>query len=231
MELTVHDLAKMMDASCVRTYSTRNDIRQLCETAEKYQIGQIAVMQCYIRYAHELLSPESQVKVVGNVSFPSGSDSTSLKMIQAKEMLADHADEIDMVMNIAELLSGQYQIAADDVKAVRVVVTGVPLKVIIEISYLNLEQTKKACEIAMEAGAAFVKTGTGWAEKGTTLDDVRLIKSLVGDRIKIKASGGIRDLNTMCEMIRCGANRVGVNVKSARSILEECMALGGKVTI
>ncbi len=106
-----------------------------------------------------------------------------------------------------------------------------PVKVIIEIMYLTMEETSQACDICLRTGAAFIKTGTGWANRGTTLEDVRLIKSLVGDRIKIKASGGIRELRTLVDMYHAGARRFGVNLKSGIKIVEECLALGSKIEV
>ncbi len=231
MELTVHDLAKMMDASCVRTYSTKEDIKEMVEAAVKYGIGQVTTLQCFIPYLKELLPDQSPVRIVGNVSFPSGSDSTTVKVFQAREMVAMGVDEIDMVMNIGKLLSGETEHVADDIQAVYDVTQEIPLKVIIEMSYLNRSQIEKACEICLQTGVAFVKSGTGWAEKGTSVEDIKLLKSLVGDNIRIKASGGIRNLDTMIEMIRCGANRFGVNIKSGKLILEDCISRGGKITI
>jgi len=167
--------------------------------------------------------------VVGNVSFPSGSDSTTIKEAQAQEMLAAGCDEIDMVMNIGRLKSGEIKDVEEDVKAVVRVVTPLPLKVIIEIMYLTPYEVEQACRICVESGAAFVKTGTGWADRGTTLEDVRLVKSFVGDRVKIKASGGIRDLETLLEMYRAGARRFGVNLKSGIEIVRQAMDAGESI--
>lgn len=231
MILTVKDIAKMYDLSCVQTNSDEKDIRALAESARKYDCGHVSVMQCFIQDVKKLLSDRPDIKVVGNVSFPSGSDSTSLKVYQAGEMLAAGCDEIDMVINVAKLRSSRYEEVENDVKAVVAAVKGIPLKVIIEVSCLTQEEVKKACEICMSAGAAFVKTGTGWMPNGTTIEDIKLIKSIVGDKIKIKASGGIRNLDTLVQMYKLGVTRFGVNLKSGQAILEECIALGGKVTI
>ncbi len=231
MILTVKEIAQMYDLSCVRTDSDENDIRALAESARIYDCGHVSVMQCFIPYVKELLGDRKDIKVVGNVSFPSGSDTTGVKVYQAGEMLAAGCDEIDMVLNVGKLRSGRYEEAEEDVKAVVKAVKGLPLKVIIEVSCLNEREVEKACEICINAGAAFVKTGTGWMPKGTTIEDVRLIKSIIGDRISIKASGGIRSLETLVEMYKLGVTRFGVNLRSGRAILEECIALGGQVII
>lgn len=231
MTLTVKDIAQMFDLSCVRTYSNEKDIKELVECARQYDCGHVSVMQCFIPEVKELLKDRPDIKVVGNVSFPSGSDTTSLKVFQAGEMVAAGCDEIDMVMNVGWLLSGRYEAVEEDVKAVVSAAGGLPVKVIIEISCLEPKFVQKACEICMSAGAAFVKTGTGWMPRGTTTDDIKLIKATVGDKIKIKASGGIRNLETLAEMYKLGAVRFGVNLKSGKAILDECIEMGGKITI
>ena len=203
MVLTVTDIARMFDLSCVRTNSDEKDIKALAESARRYNCGHVSVMQCFIPDIKKLLSDRPDIKVVGNVSFPSGSDTTSVKVFQAVELRYAGCDEIDMVINVG----------------------------IIEVSCLDRKEVEKACEISIKAGAAFIKTGTGWMPGGTTTEDIKLIKSIVGDRIRIKASGGIRTLDTLLEMYRLGVTRFGVNMRSGIAILDECIARGGEVTI
>jgi len=225
MFLSDKDIAKMIDLSAVRTTSSKQDIDELVETAKQYRFGQVSVMQCFIKYSKELLADSPDIHVVGNVSFPSGSDSTRTKVFQAREMKEDGADEIDVVLNIGKLRSGLYNEVLDDVSAVIEVIKPLPVKVIIEMMYLTPEEIEQACSISVKAGATFVKTGTGWADRPTTLEDVKLVKSLVGDQAKIKASGGIRSLETLAAMYEAGARRFGVNLKSGVSIVKECMSL------
>lgn len=226
MKITAPDIAKMIDLSCVRTWSNRADIEEMVNAAITFGFGQVSVLQCYIPYTRQLLGAHQEIRVVGNVSFPSGSDSTSIKIAQAHEMLAAGCGEIDMVMNIGRLKSGELAEVEEDVKVVARVVAPLPLKVIIEIMYLTHPQVEQACRICVESGAAFVKTGTGWANRGTTLDDVKLVKSFVDDKISIKASGGIRDLETLLEMYRAGARRFGVNLKSGIEIVQQAIEAG-----
>ncbi|MGZ6316388.1 MAG: deoxyribose-phosphate aldolase [Anaerolineales bacterium] len=221
MLLTTQEIAKMIDLSCVRTISSRSDIENMIDAARKYGFGQVSVLQCFIPYTRRLLQEAPDVRLVGNVSFPSGSDSTSIKVAQAREMMAAGCDEIDMVMNIGKLRSGELAEVESDVRAVIETVHPIPVKVIIEIMCLTPAETEHACGICVRTGAAFVKTGTGWAGRGTTIEDVRLIKSFVGDRARIKASGGIRSLDTLMEMYGAGARRFGVNLKSGIQIVEE----------
>lgn len=230
MHLFASDIAKMIDLSCVRTWSNRADIEEMAAAARAYGFGQVSVLQCYIPYTRQLLAG-SGVRIVGNVSFPSGSDSTTVKVYQAQEMVEAGCDEIDMVMNIGRLKSGELAEVEADVKAVAAVVSPLPLKVIIEIMHLTQEETRDACRICVASGATFVKTGTGWADRGTTLDDVKLVKSFVGDRIKIKASGGIRSLAGLLDMYRAGARRFGVNLKSGIEIVQQAAEMSDGIEI
>jgi len=231
MFLTANEVARMIDLSCVRTTSNQRDIDEMVEAALKYQFGQVSVLQSFIPYTRQLLKGNSSIHVVGNVSFPSGSDSTSLKVFQAKEMIAAGCDEIDMVMNVGKLRSGALAEVEADVRAVIETVHPLPVKVIIEIMCLSEEETHHACDICVRSGATFVKTGTGWVERGTTLEDVRLVKSFVGDQARIKASGGIRNLDTLLEMYKAGASRFGVNLKSGIKIVEECQQLESAIEV
>jgi deoxyribose-phosphate aldolase len=227
MLLTGKDIAGMIDLSCVRTTSSKADIEEMVAAARRYGFGQVSVLQCFIPYTRYLLKGAPQIHVVGNVSFPSGSDSTMVKIFQAKEMVAAGCNEIDMVINVGKLRSGDLKEVEADVWAVVETARPLPVKVIIEVMYLTPAELELACEMCIRSGAAFVKTGTGWAERGTTLEDVQRIKSIVGERIKIKASGGIRDLAGLAAMYQAGARRFGINLKSGIEIVEACLAQGG----
>ncbi len=231
MLLSASAIAKMIDLSCVRATSNKADIEAMAKAASQHGFGQVSVLQCFIPYTRELLAGHPEIHVVGNVSFPSGSDSTSLKVIQAREMIEAGCDELDLVMNIGLLRSGDFAGVERDVRAVIDTARPLPVKVIIEIMALTPQETEQACGICLRAGAAFVKTGTGWANRGTTLEDVRLIKSIVGDGLQIKASGGIRDLDTLVKMYRAGARRFGVNLNSGMSIMVECQSLGSGIEL
>ena len=231
MRLSASDIAKMIDLSCVRTVSSKADIEAMVSAAHKYGFGHVSVLHGFIPYTKQLLKGVPNVYLVGNVSFPSGSDSTSLKIAQAQEMVASGCDEIDMVMNIGKLRSGELAEVENDVQAVIETVRPIPVKVIIEIMYLTTEETVQACGICLRTGAAYIKTGTGWADRGTTPQDVSLIKSLVGEHIKIKASGGIRSLDLLVELYEAGARRFGVNLKSGIKIVEECLSQDSEVDV
>ena len=231
MPLMAKDIAKMIDLSCVRTISDKTDIEEMVEAAKNYGFGQVSVLQCFIPYTRQLLNGFPDIHVVGNVSFPSGSDSTSIKVAQAKEMIAASCDEIDVVMNIGKLRSDETSEVEADVRAVIETVHPIPVKVIIEIMCLTPNEIQIACDICLRTGASFVKTGTGWADRGTTLEDVKLVKSLVGNQAKIKASGGIRSLDMLVGMYKAGAMRFGVNLKSGIKIVEESLLLESGIEI
>jgi deoxyribose-phosphate aldolase len=231
MRLTAIDIASMIDLSCVRTNSTKADIEEMVAATGKYGFRHVSVLQCFLPYTKQLLGNSPGVLMVGNVSFPSGSDSTSVKVAQAKELCASGCDEIDMVMNIGKLCSGEVNEVENDVRTVIETVHPLPVKVIIEVMYLTIEETVQACGICLRTGAAFIKTGTGWADRGTTVQDVQLVKSLVGDHISIKASGGVRSLDMLLKMYEAGARRFGVNLKSGIQIVEECLTLGSPLDV
>lgn len=227
MELSLEQIDNMFDLSCVRMHNTLDDINKLVETAKKYQCGHVSVLQCALDYTRELLGNDTDIKLIGNISFPSGSDSTELKIIQAGQMI-DRCDEIDMVMNICWLKSNMFEQAAEDVFAVKKIVKDIPLKVIIESALLEPKQIEQACKICIEAGASFVKSGTGWTSP-TTIEQIEMIKSIVGDKIKIKASGGVRNLDMLTAMYKAGATRFGVNLNTGMRIIEECLARDGRM--
>ena len=154
-----------------------------------------------------------------------------MKIAEVREHRALGAMELDMVINVGMLRSGRDQHVEDDMRGVVEAAEGTPVKVILEAHYLTDEEIVRGSRIAVRAGAAFVKTGTGWAPTGATLHNVALIKSAVGEAAQIKAAGGVRDLQTVVEMIRLGVTRFGVGAKSGRAILDACAALPDGIEI
>ena len=232
MKLTVAQLARMMDLSAVRADVEMAAVCRLAEGAKKYRCACAFVMPCYLPELKRLLADAPDVGIGGVVGFPSGAPSTATKAAEARQQVAQGATELDMVINIGMLRSGRDQYVEDDIRAVVEAAGGLPVKVILEAHYLSDEQVVQACGIAVRAGAAFVKTGTGWAETGATLHNVALMKSAVGDKAQVKAAGGVRDLDTVVEMIRRGVSRFGVGLDSGVKILRQCAALpGGAVEV
>jgi len=231
MKLTVTQLARMLDLSAVRTEVDQAEVRLLAEVASQYHCVCAFVLPSYVPELKALLAGAPDVGVGGVVGFPSGAHSTAIKVAEAREQLVAGSVELDMVINVGMLRSGRDQYVVDDIRAVVEAAGAVPVKVILEAHYLKDDEIIRGSQLAVRAGAAFVKTGTGWAPTGATLHNVRLIKSAVGEAARVKAAGGVRELKTVVEMIRLGVSRFGVGLGSGTKILDECAALAGGVEV
>jgi deoxyribose-phosphate aldolase len=227
MKLTRTDIARMIDLSVVSAQAGEADIRALAETVKKHRCIIATTLPCHTPLILKLLADEPDIGVSGNVGFPSGGQSSAIKVLETKELINLGCDEIDMVMNGGMHKSGRCQYVKDDIRGVVEAAGEAPVKVILECHYLLDDEIRRACEICVETGAAFVKTGTGWAPTGATLENISLIKSCVGDDIAIKASGGIRGLETLVEMYRRGARRFGIGLGWGRQLFEELDAVPG----
>ncbi len=216
--LSSEDIAQMIDISAVRADSTDSRIEELVNTAKKYHCYLVTVLPSQTQRAKSLLEGRT-VKLGGNVGFPSGGQTTAIKIKETEELVRLGVDEIDMVIDIAALLSGRKDYVCNEISAVVAASQGQPVKVILECYYLNDNLIRLGCDLAIKGGAAYVKTSTGWTPTGATLENVALIKSHVGNAIKIKASGGIRDAESLLEMYRRGACRFGISLASARKIM------------
>ena len=205
-------LNKYFDHTLLKADAVPAQIEELCSEAAKYQFYSVCVNSCYVKLCSELLSG-SPVKIAAVVGFPLGACTTSAKAFETEDACRDGAKEIDMVINIGALKSGNFDFLRDYIKAVvdTAAKYGAIVKVIIETCLLTDEEKVKACQLSEEAGAAFVKTSTGFSTGGATKEDVALMKSVVGDRLQVKASGGIRDHKTALEMIEAGADRLGAS--------------------
>lgn len=219
--ITKEELAKYIDHTLLKPTATFSDIDKLCADAKKYGFFSVCVNSCFVNYAVKKLS-QSDVKVITTVGFPLGSMSTESKVFEAAKAIKDGASEIDMVINLGYLKSGDF---FEVTKDIREVVEGVKeinqeakVKVILEMGYLDPNEKVSACKLARDGGADFVKTSTGFGAGGATVEDVKMMKKLVGKDMGIKASGGIRDFATAIAMIEAGATRIGAS--SGISILE-----------
>jgi deoxyribose-phosphate aldolase len=215
------NLNRHIDISCVQSTHTKADIDNMISYSKKYQFVTVFAMPCYTPYVISRLQEEPQINVGGVIGFPTGCDSTLSKVLQAKEMVKAGCKELDMVMAYGLLKSKDYNYVLEDICSVVSVSNGLPVKVIIEASYLEDYEISKACELAIQGGAAFVKSGTGWAPNPTTTRMIKLMKSAVGDRVLIKAAGGIRSLDTILEMADLGCERFGISVATAVKIMNE----------
>lgn len=223
--LTPEDIAYAIDPSVLKLDTTLEDVEVMVEACKKYNFGSCFCWPAYYPQLTEMLK-ETNTKFGTSLAFPSGQEDTETKVMMAKHFNQYAPAEHDMVMNVGYLISGNYEACLEDLKAVRAATQGISLKVIIEAMLLTDEQIIKACEIVMASGADYVKTGTGFSSAPTTVHHVEIIKKTVGDNIKIKVAGGVRDLDTLLKMYRAGAVRFGIGCKSAINIIEEAYKRG-----
>lgn len=204
------NINQYIDHTLLKSNATEREIIDLCNQAKKYEFYAVCVNSSYVPLAKQLLSKTS-VKVVAPIGFPLGAMATEAKVFEAKNAVNQGADEIDMVINIGFLRSKNYVAVFKDIADVKAAIGKIPLKVIIEISELSKNEIVKICEICLDAKVEYIKTSTGFSKSGATLTAVKIIKKMVKDRAKIKASGGIRDLETALKYIDAGADRIGTS--------------------
>ena len=224
--ITKASVAKMMDHAVLKPAMTDDDIRKNAAMCAARGIGDLCVRPTDAALAAALLE-EAGTTVAVVVGFPHGASRSEVKALEAKLAIEDGADELDMVMNIGKFLSGEYEYVKRDIAAVvaEAKPKGVLVKVILETALLTLEQVAKACELAIEAGADFVKTSTGFNGDGATPEAVEVMLKTCAGRAKVKPSGGIRDWDTALRFVRMGADRLGVG--SADKILDGAPAAKG----
>lgn len=218
--LQATDLAARIDHTALKPETSAQQVVQLCKEALEYSFSSVCVNPARVRLAAEHVTG-SPVEVCSVIGFPFGASASALKAAEAERALHDGATEIDMVINIGLLRDGDEAAVRDDIAEVRHVMgAGVILKVIIEAAVLGPDEIVSACLVAVDAGADFIKTSTGFHPAGgARLDDVRLMRRTVGDRARIKAAGGIRDLAAALAMIEAGADRLGTS--SSVAIMRE----------
>ena len=204
------DIAKYIDYTLLKATATPADIKKLCKEALEYGFYSVCVNSGYVPLAAEQLKG-SKVKVCTVVGFPLGAMSTQAKLYETSVALSQGAQEIDMVLNVGLFLSGNVAKVLDEIALLKQETGDRVLKVIIETWYLNDDQKRLASQVCVDAGADFVKTSTGFGTGGATLADVQLIREIVGNRAKIKASGGIRDKQTALQYISLGVDRIGAS--------------------
>ena len=209
--MTPAEIARLIDHTLLKPEATRGDIQRLCTEALQFEFASVCVNPCNAAQAVEALRG-SRVRVCSVVGFPLGAMQMRAKAFEAENAVAEGANEIDMVLNIGALKSGDRKTAEADIRAVRrAAPSPVVLKVIIETCLLTAEEKVQACEIAKNAGADFVKTSTGFSSGGATLADVAVMHKTVGLHMGVKASGGIKDWDTAVAMISAGASRIGTS--------------------
>lgn len=214
-------LPRIIDLSCVKTQSTTEELNLMVDLAKKYKFICCFSMPCFTEWLTEQLKDCPDTVVGAPVGFPSGADLTEIKVQTALIQQEMGCQEFDMVINVGALKDRNYEFVERDIKAVREAVPGKIMKVILEVCYLTDYEICKGAEIAAKCGATFVKTGTGWGNKPTTVEHIKLLKKAVGDSCAIKAAGGVRTLDDIEQMVDAGCTRFGIGVNSSISILKE----------
>ncbi len=218
--ITYQQLAKVIDHSLLKPELTEADVIAGCALAARYHVATVCVKPCHARLSAQLLK-DTDVLVSAVVAFPHGHSLTSIKVAEAEQAMDDGAVELDMVLNIGQLRSGKADEVQADIQAVceAAHARGAKVKVIFENAYLTDEQKILACKLSEAAGADWIKTSTGFAPSGATLEDLRLMRANVSEKVQIKAAGGVRTLDALLAVIDAGATRCGATATAA--ILDE----------
>lgn len=208
--MTPLELAPYIDHTLLKPETTRVQVEKLCQEALEYSLYAVCVNPRFVQTCRQHLS-KSSVKIASVVGFPLGASTTRTKIQEAEEAVLHGAHEIDMVIWLGGVKSAEWGEVEADIRGVVQAVPPAMVKVIIETGLLSKEEKIKACEVSVRAGAHFVKTSTGFNGGGATAEDVKLMKSLVGQKAQVKASGGIKDFKTALAMIQAGASRIGTS--------------------
>ncbi|MEA4912440.1 MAG: deoxyribose-phosphate aldolase [Oscillospiraceae bacterium] len=214
--LTRRELARMIDISAVRTQHGYKDIMEVASYGKLYHFINVHALPCWIKTLAEQLEGTPDVLVGGPCGFPGGAHTTRVKLLEAELMLQDGVQEMDIVMNVGKFKSGEYAYCLDEVKQIIALAKGTAkTKVLIELNCLTEYEADKACELVVESGADFLKTGTGWVPGDANVERIRRIKEIVKEDVKIKAAGGIRKREELKALYEMGVARFGINTASA----------------
>jgi deoxyribose-phosphate aldolase len=214
-------LAQLIDHTLVRPNATITDLTRVCDEAKQYGFSTVVVNGGYVARAKEMLSG-TLLKVCAVVGFPHGANTTTVKIVEAMEAMKNGASELDIVINLGMLKSGRLDIVEIDIKNILAMTPKLVHKIILETGYLTPDEITTACTMAARVGSEFVKTSTGYGPRGATVEDVRLMCSAVGTSCRVKASGSIRDLNSVNALVKAGAVRIGTS--SSVTIMEEYLS-------
>ena len=218
--LTTRDIAKMIDHSLLKPELTEAQVREGCLLAKEYGVATVCVKPCDVKLANEVLEG-TDVLVTTVIGFPHGANKTAVKVFEAEDAIKDGAVELDMVLNIGRLLSRDFDLVGNDIKAVVDTAHkhGVIVKVILENCYLSDELKEIACKLCEKAGADFVKTSTGYGTGGATIEDLTLMRKTCSDKVRVKAAGGVRTLDNALAVRSVGTVRFGAT--TTKAILDE----------
>ena len=219
--ITSEQAGRLIDISAVRTAHTLSDVEKLVEYAREYKFINVHTLPCWTGILAEMLKSVPDVYVGAPVGFPSGGHRTEVKLEEARLLLADGVQEMDIVMNVGRFMNKEYDFVLSELRQIiDITPEDVLTKVIIEINVLSDNEMERACELVIDSGADFVKTGTGWVSGDANIKRIKKIKKICGSRIKVKAAGGIRKPQEFIELCDMGVERMGINTKSAIKIVE-----------
>jgi deoxyribose-phosphate aldolase len=223
MNFTYSDLAKMIDHSLLQPNLTAADLEAGCNLALAYDVASVCILPYYLGRCADMLRG-STVKASTTIGFPHGGHTTAAKVAEAKQAITDGGQELDMVVNISQVLTGGWDYVREDIGAVIKVAheAGAKVKVIFENCYLKDEHKIRLCEICGELGADWVKTSTGYGSGGATLEDLALMRKHSPPQVQVKAAGGVRDLDTLLKVREIGVSRCGAS--RTKEMLDDCRA-------
>ncbi|HWG43213.1 MAG TPA: deoxyribose-phosphate aldolase [Gemmataceae bacterium] len=221
MQYTYDDIAKMIDHSLLNPTLTVPDLESGCRLALAYNVASVCILPYYLKRCADLLR-DSTVRASTTIGFPHGGHTTAIKRAEAEQALADGCEELDMVVNISQVLSGNWDYVRQDIRAViePAHAAGQKVKVIFENCYLQNAHKVRLCEICSELSADWVKTSTGYGSGGATIEDLRLMRQHAAPHVQVKAAGGVRDLDKLLEVRALGVSRVGAS--RTKEMLDDC---------
>jgi deoxyribose-phosphate aldolase len=221
MDYQYSDISKMIDHSLLAPTLTFGDLESGCRLAVAYDVASVCIMPFYLKRCAEILKGTT-VKASTTIGFPHGGHTTAIKIAEARQALADGGEELDMVVNISQVLSGDWEYVRDEIRAIVELAHGArqKVKVIFENCFLKDEHKIRLCEICAEVNADWVKTSTGYGSGGAVLDDLKLMRQHSPPHVQVKAAGGVRDLDALLKVRELGVSRVGAS--RTREILDEC---------
>ncbi|RKF18785.1 deoxyribose-phosphate aldolase [Alginatibacterium sediminis] len=219
--VVVSNLARMIDLSAVQAQHQQRDIEAVAKLARHYDLISVHVLPVWMPLLSQLLNTSPLVRPAGPVGYPSGGHVIATKVAELKQLIVDGAQEVDCVVNIGKVLTGDFEYIEQELVALVAAAGEVPAKVILETHYLNEAQIRRVCDIAITAGMTWIKTSTGWAESGATVEKVSIIADQVKGRIGIKAAGGIRDLELIKQLYALGVRRFGLSLSTATMVLSQ----------
>ena len=219
--MTSIQAARLIDISAVRTHHSLSDIKEMVDIARRYRFVNVHTLPCWTKTVSEMLKDDPDIRVGAPVGFPGGGHKTKVKMLEAEQLIEDGVLEMDIVMNVGMFKNREFGYVTDELKQIIALAPeSVLVKVIIELNCLDDSEIADACNIVIDSGADFLKTGTGWVPGDANIDRIARIKDLTRGKVKVKAAGGIRTREEFDKLLSLGVERFGINLMSALSIVE-----------